>query len=179
MRAKYSGNRRAYTTISRLNSLLSDSHYQGTQINEHVSKKLQIVQKQQVSPPAASRAVVNERGKASHYDRRGSNRDIKLVLEVATIIEENLENTKFRLKDLSNFFPFEERQLRNKIKSVTGLCPKKFQQEIALQRARLLLEKKVYVSLKAVAYSVGIFHVTRFSKLFKTRFGVHPGIYCR
>ena len=104
--------------------------------------------------------------------------DIKLVKKAAALIEANLENPNFKLRDLTKSFPLEERQLRNKIKLITGLSPKRFQQEIALCKAKRMLENEEYLSIKAVAYSVGMFHVTRFSNLFKSRFGRHPSFYC-
>ena len=104
-------------------------------------------------------------------------RDLALIREVAGIIEANLENPDFKLKDLTRSFPLEERQLRSKIKLITGLCPKRFQQEIALSKAKRMLENREERSIKAVAYSVGMYHVTRFSNLFKSRFGMHPSTY--
>ncbi|MFC4633418.1 ATP-binding protein [Dokdonia ponticola] len=103
--------------------------------------------------------------------------DIKLIEQVAQIIEANLENPTFKLSDLTKHVYLEERQLRTKIKMTTGLTPKKFQQEIILLKARKLLENETYGSVKAVAISVGMTHVTRFSRLYEARFGKHPNRY--
>lgn len=61
-----------------------------------------------------------------------------------------------------------------RMKRLTGLTPKKFQQEVALNQAREYLEKGVYSSVLAVASSVGMNNVTRFKPLYEARFGKNP-----
>ncbi|MDH7447082.1 response regulator [Aquimarina sp. 2201CG14-23] len=100
--------------------------------------------------------------------------DIDLIKKAAEIIEKNLESSEFKLSNLTQELNLGERQLRRKIKMVTGLGPKKFQQEIILTKARYLLENKTYENVKAVALSVGFTHVTRFSRLYETRYGKKP-----
>lgn len=103
--------------------------------------------------------------------------DTELIARVAEIIEENMLNPHFKLNDLTDEIFLSERQLRRKIKLITGLSPKKFQQEILLIKARTLLEEGAYSNVKAVAVSVGMNNTTRFSKLFEARFGKHPNSY--
>ena len=97
--------------------------------------------------------------------------------KVAHEISSNLENEDFRLTDLAEQFNLSYRQFLRRIKKLTGLSLKQYQQEIALQKARELLENGVYGNASAVAYSVGISHVTRFSKLYEARFGKNPREY--
>ena len=106
-----------------------------------------------------------------------SKADILLIEKAAQIIEENLENPEFKLIDLTTVLHLGERQLRRKIKMVTGLSPKKFQQEIILQKARIFLESETYGSVKAISLSVGMPNVSRFSKLYEIRYGKHPNTY--
>jgi len=40
-----------------------------------------------------------------------------------------------------------------------------------------LFENKSYESVKAVALSVGMPHVTRFSRMYEARYGKHPDSY--
>jgi signal transduction histidine kinase/DNA-binding response OmpR family regulator len=103
--------------------------------------------------------------------------DTELIAKVAEIIEENMMNPDFKLHELSEKVYLSERQLRRKIKCITGLSPKKFQQEILLMKARTLLEESEYSNVKAVALSVGMNNTTRFSKLYESRFGKHPNSY--
>lgn len=92
-------------------------------------------------------------------------------------LTEELENEDFKLSQLAQELHFSERQFQRKIKKITGLSPKQFQQEIALQKARELLEDNEYSNPTAIAYSVGIYNVTRFSKQFENRFGKKPVAY--
>ena len=103
--------------------------------------------------------------------------DIDLITKVAEIIEKNIDNPDFKLNDLTEEIFLGERQLRRKIKLITGLSPKKFQQEIQFLKARTLLEDSEYSNVKAVAISVGIQNTSRFSKLYEARFGKHPSTY--
>jgi len=63
------------------------------------------------------------------------------------------------------------------MKKITGLTPKKFQLEVALQEARKLLENKRYDSVKAISYTIGMSNVWRFSQLYLERFGKKPSAY--
>lgn len=106
-----------------------------------------------------------------------TDQDKCLLAQVAELISQELENPDFHLSQLAEELNFSERQLRRKITQLTGLTPKKFQQEIALQHARELLESGAYGNVTAIAYSVGMSHVTRFSQLYEARFGKHPSTY--
>ncbi|MEO1418309.1 MAG: tetratricopeptide repeat protein [Bacteroidota bacterium] len=99
--------------------------------------------------------------------------------QVEAIIKRELENPDFRLAELASSFHLSERQFQRRIKACTGLSPKKYQQEIALQRGRALLEKRAYGNVTAIAYSVGMSNVSRFSKLYEARFGKKPSAYFR
>ncbi|MDH7447189.1 response regulator [Aquimarina sp. 2201CG14-23] len=109
--------------------------------------------------------------------RKHSKVDIELIEKIAGIIETNIEDPNFKLTDLTKELYLGERQLRRKIKLITGLSPKKFQQEIVLQKARTLLENETYESVKAVALSVGMSNVTRFNNLYEARFGKKTSTY--
>ncbi|MBL6447600.1 tetratricopeptide repeat protein [Fulvivirga sp. 29W222] len=103
--------------------------------------------------------------------------DVTWIQQVESIIRQEIENKEFKISKLADQFHLSERQFRRRINRITGLSPKKYQQEIALQMARELLEMRRYNNVTAVAYSVGIDHVTRFSKLYESRFGKTPHAY--
>ena len=105
-------------------------------------------------------------------------KDIEWIHQIEAIFKRELENPEFNLTDLANQFFLSERQFRRRMNKLTGMSPKKFQQEIALQEARKLLEQKAYGSVKAIAYSIGMSNnIWRFSKLYEARFGKKPSDY--
>ncbi|MBL6447602.1 tetratricopeptide repeat protein [Fulvivirga sp. 29W222] len=106
-----------------------------------------------------------------------SNNEVVWIKAVESVIRKEIENEEFNISKLADQFHLSERQFRRKISKITGLSPKKYQQEIALNMARELLESRRYTNVTAVAYSVGIQHVTRFSRQFEDRFGKKPGEY--
>jgi DNA-binding response OmpR family regulator len=104
-------------------------------------------------------------------------KDIEWLKEVENSMRKELENAEFNIGSLADTFFLSQRQFQRKMKKVTGLTPKKFQQEVALQEGRKLLENKTYSTVKAIAYSVGMSNVWRFSQLYETRFGKSPSDY--
>jgi signal transduction histidine kinase/DNA-binding response OmpR family regulator/tetratricopeptide (TPR) repeat protein len=103
--------------------------------------------------------------------------EVAWLKSVEKEIYANLENEDFRLTDLATRYNLSYRQFLRRIKKLTGLSVKQYQQEIALQKARELLEEGTYGNASAVAYSIGMSHVTRFSKLYEARFGKKPTEY--
>ena len=103
--------------------------------------------------------------------------DTVWIKDVEAALYQELTNSDFRLPDLAEQFHLSNSQFARRIKKITGLTPKKYQQEIALQAARELLESGKYRKVTAVAYSVGINNIGRFSKLYESRFGKRPSAY--
>jgi signal transduction histidine kinase/DNA-binding response OmpR family regulator len=135
-------------------------------------------QEEQKSLFQAENTSLNENiEKEAELDIAVENSDLAWLKEVEKAIEKELENENFRLSTLAGQFFLSERQFQRKIKKITGLSPKKYQQEIALQKARAYLEGGNYGSVKAVAYSIGMQQPYRFSKLYELRFGKKPGEY--
>lgn len=104
-------------------------------------------------------------------------RDLEWLQLVKQTIEEELQNEQFLIADLAPQFHLSERQFRRKLKQLTGLSPKQYQQEIALQIARELLESGKCQTVKEVAYTVGMQSPARFSKLYEGRFGKRPAAF--
>lgn len=88
-----------------------------------------------------------------------------------------LENPDIKIGNIINTMYISHSQFVRRIKKITGLTPKGLQTEIAMQEARKLLIDRTYHNTSAVAYSVGYKNVTRFSELYKKRFGVSPFVY--
>ncbi|AXG70752.1 sensor histidine kinase TodS [Kordia sp. SMS9] len=103
--------------------------------------------------------------------------DAEWLKEVEKSIQKELENIDFNIGSLADQFFLSSRQFQRKIKKITGLTPKKFQQEVALQEARKLLENQTYKNVKAIAFTIGMSNVWRFSQLYEHRFGKKPSEY--
>lgn len=104
-------------------------------------------------------------------------KETEWLKNIEGIIRRELENPDFNISTLADQFFLSERQFRRRVKQLTGLSPKKFQQEVALQEARKLLERKAYGSVKAIGYTIGMNNVSRFSQLYEARFGKKPNDY--
>lgn len=99
------------------------------------------------------------------------------IRELVEVLRSNLETDHFLLSELHETYSMSERKFQRKVKELTGLTPKQLQQEVVLQEARSLLEGGAYSALNAVALSVGMENVTRFSRLYEARFGKDPREY--
>ena len=93
------------------------------------------------------------------------------------MLRANLEDEHFLITDLPQQYGMSTSTFLRKVKALTGLTPKKLQQEVALQEARRLLEQGKHSNVNAVALSIGMNHVTRFTRLYQARFGKHPKQY--
>jgi DNA-binding response OmpR family regulator len=70
-----------------------------------------------------------------------------------------------------------ERQFSRKLKSVTGLTPNGYIQEVKLQKARHLLEHKVYTTISEVAKAAGYSSGSYLTKVYLEHFGKKPSDY--
>ncbi|MEO1804693.1 MAG: response regulator [Bacteroidota bacterium] len=137
------------------------------EVRQHTAKELEELPTAQMEQDDTSLPLdprLTERGKA-------------FVQRVEAVIQAEMENEDFSLIQLADQFCLSYSQFSRRLKLLTGLSPKQFQQEVALQKARRLLESRQYASVSAVAHSVGISHVTRFSKMYEKRFGKNPAAY--
>jgi AraC-like DNA-binding protein len=76
--------------------------------------------------------------------------------------------------NLARHFAMSESSLLRQLKSLTGLSPVKYLQEVRLEKARNLLEKRTYESIARVANEVGYSDARTFSRSYKKRFGKLP-----
>jgi signal transduction histidine kinase/DNA-binding response OmpR family regulator/ligand-binding sensor domain-containing protein len=85
-----------------------------------------------------------------------------------------LTDSRFQVNDLAEAANMSQRQFYRRIKTLTGLSPIQFVQDVRLQTARELLESNRYKTIKEVAFSVGFQKVSYFSRLFQQRYGISP-----
>ena len=89
-------------------------------------------------------------------------------------VQENMASDIISVPMLADEFAMSESTLLRQLKRLTGLSPGQYLQEIRLNAARQLLEKRSYRSIAEVAAAVGYGETRSFSRRFKKRFGKAP-----
>ena len=106
--------------------------------------------------------------------------DQQWLSKLEDMVKEGLEKKlDYSVGDLADYMAISQRQLLRKVRALTGLSIKKYVQEIKLQKARHLLERKSHYTVAEVAYTCGFNTPNYFSKLFESRFGKKPSTYIR
>ncbi len=105
-----------------------------------------------------------------------TNENEKFLNDLKRIIEENISNSEFTVKDLCSKLSMSNSMLYRKVKSTLGISPIDFIRQFRLMRAVQLLEKKE-LTISEIAYQCGFSDVSYFSKCFKSQFGVIPSKY--
>jgi signal transduction histidine kinase/DNA-binding response OmpR family regulator/ligand-binding sensor domain-containing protein len=108
-----------------------------------------------------------------------SQEDLLWLEELETTCKNYCANNNYSISWLAAELAISERQLRRKLKELTGLTPKKYLTMVRLQLARTLIENKKYNSIAQVMYHVGFQKSSYFSQLFKEQFGVAPSEYSK
>ena len=102
----------------------------------------------------------------------------EFLRKVKDTLEQHLENDKFGVGDLAYEMGFCERQLRRKIKSLTGKGPAAFIRAFRLAYAANLLQKKAG-TVSEIAHKTGFKRSQHFSQAFKAHFGTSPSTYSK
>ena len=95
------------------------------------------------------------------------------IQKVDEVIDANLDNEKFGLKELCKAVFTERTYLFRKMKALTGQAPSDYLRNARLNKAGGLLRTGKY-SVGEVAAKTGFCNQAHFSKVFKKRFGVSP-----
>ena len=103
--------------------------------------------------------------------------DLEWLRKLQDETEHGISNLNFNVNHLSEAMSLSTSQLYRKIKSLTGLTPKRYMQQVRFHEARKLLEERKVYSVKAASYSVGFKDEKHFSRMFKQRFGKSPSEY--
>ena len=103
-----------------------------------------------------------------------SESDLNWLKEFEDYILSNLGDENLSISSITKEFVMSESTLLRKLKKLTGLTPKKYIQEIRLNRAKELIEKKSFKTISEIGYHVGYRDSTSFSRSFKSRFGISP-----
>ena len=102
--------------------------------------------------------------------------DAAFLERVQAFVEAHMGDSDFEVARVADEVGVSPRQLRRKIRAITGLSPSGYVRTLRLQRAAQLLEKKVG-GVAEVAYRVGFDDAKHFSRLFKQVYGTLPSEY--
>ncbi len=102
--------------------------------------------------------------------------DEQLLIDITTVIEENISNSEFTIEQLCQEIGLSKRNLHRKLKALTDLTPNHFIRLIRLKRAAQLLSKKTG-SVSEIAYQTGFDNLSYFTKRFKEAFHKLPSEY--
>jgi len=100
--------------------------------------------------------------------------DEQFLSAIKKYVLESCGDAAFGLEDIVEEFAISKSTLYRKIKSLSGLNPNQFINEIKLQQARSLVELKQCKSLKQLSFAVGFTKPSYFSGLYEKRFGSKP-----
>lgn len=94
-------------------------------------------------------------------------------------IEASLQEGKLSAASLADAAHISPRQLRRKIKALTGHSPLQFIREVQFRVALREMKMGNHSSLADIAFKSGFEHQAYFSTLFKNRFGMTPTAYLK
>jgi AraC-like DNA-binding protein len=97
---------------------------------------------------------------------------------VAIIINENLMDHSFDVGSLQEELGMSRTHLTRKLKILTGLSPGVLIKNVRFEKAAELLSGKAG-NITEIANSVGISNPARFTKVFRSYFGVSPRDYAK
>ncbi len=100
----------------------------------------------------------------------------KLLNKVVLYIEENINNPKLSVEDLSRHVGMSRGSLYHKILELTGQSPVEYIRSVKLDKAAVLLEKSD-LNVAQIAYMAGFATPNYFAKSFKAKFNMQPSEY--
>lgn len=104
--------------------------------------------------------------------------DEQFLTRATAVVNDNLTNTEFDVKDFIAIMGITNSMLYRKLKSLTNLSPNEFIRNIRLKVAHSLIsEKYETISISEIAYAVGFNIPNYFTACFKREFGYTPSQY--
>ncbi len=100
--------------------------------------------------------------------------DLRWLRDLEAILQEHLASPSFKLSEAAVAMNISYRRLQQKLKSLTGMTPKRYQRTIKLAKARELLKGGQFETVTEVMYQLGFDNLHYFSNLYKDEFGVKP-----
>ncbi|MEL7121922.1 MAG: response regulator [Bacteroidota bacterium] len=104
--------------------------------------------------------------------------DQQWLQKIETLAKDALEKrTDLTVLFLAEELAMSERNLRRKVKLLTGLSAKQYIQEVKLQKARHLLENKTFNTVAEISYACGFNTPGYFSQVYEKHYGKKPTEY--
>lgn len=100
--------------------------------------------------------------------------DQDFIKKLNSILEVNLENDQFGVKELAEEAGISRSQLHRNLKSINGKSPSQFIREFRLEKAMFMLQNNV-ATASEIAYRVGFSSPTYFNTSFREYYGYPPG----
>jgi len=94
------------------------------------------------------------------------------------IIESQMENSEYEIRDFQEEMGMSRMQLFRKIKALTDYSPSEFIRNLRLKRAAQLMEQN-YGNVAQITYKVGFNNLSYFAKCFKDLFEISPSEYLK
>ena len=104
--------------------------------------------------------------------------DEKFITRAMEIIEKNIDNSDFEVRQFEEEMFMSRMQLFRKIKALTNQTPGEFIRIIRLKRAASLI-KQNFGNIAQITYEVGFNNPSYFAKCFKDLYGVLPSEYIK
>jgi signal transduction histidine kinase/ligand-binding sensor domain-containing protein/DNA-binding response OmpR family regulator len=102
--------------------------------------------------------------------------DEKLIQDILTYIEDNLNSTQLSVEKLSKHVGMSRSTLYSKVLEISGQTPIEFIRSIKLEKAAILLEKSD-LNVSQISYTAGFATPNYFTKSFKAKFNMLPSEY--
>lgn len=103
-------------------------------------------------------------------------KDDEFIIKLRQLLEENLSESDFNVKKLSEDLNISTTHLYRKLKALTGFSPVEFIRVFKLQKACEMLSN-TNQSIKEIGYGLGFNNLSYFVKCFREQFGVTPSAF--
>ena len=100
----------------------------------------------------------------------------QILRDIYDYVQHRLDDTSWGVVDMAKDLGYSQRHLARLIGPITGLSLVQLILEIRLQKAFKLLQENAYPTVTEVRYAIGIESASYFSRKYKERFGVSPGM---
>lgn len=99
------------------------------------------------------------------------------LTDLETVVKNNISNPNLTIEMVATELFISRPQFFRRVKSLTGITPMNYIQQVRFAEARQLLEQKQFLTVKSVAHAVGFKSAKTFSINYKKRFGRLPSEY--
>ena len=136
--------------------------------------------KSQISRLIRNRELIREKYLTHNFmvevSTSNMSRDDEFIIKLRKLLENNLSESDFNVKKLSEDLNISTTHLYRKLKTLTGLSPVEFIRIFKLQKACELLSNSD-LSIKEIGYRLGFNNLSYFVKCFREQFSLTPSAY--